>query len=341
VSAQGSPELKKLEALSRSVLLKSPLSAAAMRHRAVWFGVSGKLQQQSISMGLAERISRRDLLTHIWFIEANVANDNVAAILKYYDLALRTEAGSGLILFPILTKALASPDIRIGLASQIRKSPPWLFEALNYIIPHSDDPTYVADTLIMAGRIPDSGQSQQINSMLIASLVSKGEYDWARRYYLSLKGANPAVLSTMGFDYNSVDKFLAPLTWGTISNAQAGGSFPDSSSDHGIFLAGAAGPNGHGLVARKLSFISPGIYSLTTKSNLDGASDSRSFLRITCLSERLGAEIVNLNLKGPINKSVFTMPKECRVQFVDIDIDSGSGQSPSALKVYSLVLKEI
>jgi hypothetical protein len=138
-------QIKSAAPLAERALQRDPTMAPAARILALNALVdkdaaaAGKLFDYSAS------VSRRDLATQLWYIEKEVAEEDVEGALKHFDIALRTSPGSQRILFPILTSALQDPQLRPAIAKLLASKPAWAALFLQQSALSSPNPVSVAN----------------------------------------------------------------------------------------------------------------------------------------------------------------------------------------------------
>jgi len=98
------------EALSRDVTV-----VAAWRTLGLELETEGRRGDAERLIRFAERLSRRDLPTQLWLIEANVARNDIEGALAHYNIALRTSQAAADVLFPILVQAILSTAFAEGI----------------------------------------------------------------------------------------------------------------------------------------------------------------------------------------------------------------------------------
>lgn len=289
------------------------------------------------AMTLSQRLSRRDFLAQLWFINYAALSGDIDAALHQYDLALRTQPGAPEILFPLLARALADPGIEPHFVPYVRARPPWLVPALNAIATSSPDPGGVARTLVLAGGLPAGEQYRQVESMMLGQLVSKTGPEAARDYFLTLKGAEAEQLRQVKFSRRNVDPDRAPMTWGAVASPDAGGRFR-TASDGVTMLEGSAAPGAKGLLARKLLFLPPGRYRLAGRGALEAEVGATLSVLVSCASLAGTREIARLELRSGTGVTTTNVPEGCVAQFIDVVLDSGTSDATANARIDHLRL---
>lgn len=196
---------------TRAVLAREPLNAEIVRMLAM---SADRAHQATIApmMHLAERISRRDLLNQLWLVEDAVSRGDVAGALVHYDRALSVHPEAGAQLFPILTAALAHPDIRQALIPYLRADRPWAVSFLVHAAQHSDDPTRVAQTYLLYGGQRAAAKHRALGPLILGRLVALRHYPTAFAFARQL-APNPAALARIGFSRATFDQRFSPFVW--------------------------------------------------------------------------------------------------------------------------------
>lgn len=132
-------------ALGRSMLLRAPdrktlagakaLALDAFRRDATVLAaynvlgltadIAGQKQRAEAIFQYAHRLSRRDLATELWLIEASVARDDVPGALKHFDAAMSASEQGWLTLSPILLAALEDPKLVAPIGHLVSKKRWW------------------------------------------------------------------------------------------------------------------------------------------------------------------------------------------------------------------------
>jgi tetratricopeptide (TPR) repeat protein len=182
VAQGGTSNLAEADALAASALRRDPSVSLAAVARGLIADQRGNHSEARRWFSYADRLSKRDLATQLWFIEEQVKADDVPGVLARYDLALRATPSASALLFPIMTQAASDPEIATHLNALLRTRPAWGSEFISYLISKSNDPqAIVRITTGVIDRDPVNGRDQL--TAMVGSLVSKGEYALAWRAY--------------------------------------------------------------------------------------------------------------------------------------------------------------
>lgn len=274
---------------ARLALAAEPTAAAAASTLGLVAQLEGAPALARARFGYAERLSRRDLSTELWLIEAAVERGDIAQALRHYDIALRTQNGADEILFPVLTQASRDPAIADGLVQTLRQRPYWAAGFLKYLGDNSGDAAATARFFQRLARervtVPEGAQSA-----IIAKLVAAQRYDAAWDYYASLRpGADRRRSRDPGFAAEF--KLPAPFDWlvstdPAFSVALQGGAGQGS-------LSFAAPPSVGGVLVQQLQLLPPGRYRLEGRgTGVDQAPGERPYWTVRCLGD--GRELLRL-----------------------------------------------
>lgn len=228
------------------------LIGLARSRTAFWPGAS--------AFELAAKMSRRDLNTQLWLIEASVNRQDVAGALSHYDSALRIDEASAPILYPVLTTALENPQIWGAFLPYFEANPPWLSPFARYAVRNSKQPARYAELFARGGGMHRQGQESIVETELLQRLANDNEIVAAVRYIASLPGATPTLAREIGFSGASTSSRFPPFTWELSTSAETSILFTESESGSAIELAAEVDAGTSTVLARKLVVLPPGRY---------------------------------------------------------------------------------
>ena len=333
------------QSYAKKAILAEPLNVRAMRLYGMTLELQGKTDRAHELVSAAMDMSRRDFGTHLWMIKFDAANGDVESTIKHYDRALRINRQSRTVLFPLLSQAIVSPDVRAALFPYIRKNPSWLSGFAGYAIGEAESPLPFADLVLESGGLPDIPAYRSTESHLISRLVSKGEYDSARAVFNSLDDTDRAVLKTVAFTDRNIDPDFQPLTWQAVEHSaiSAGFQIDSDSENHALMIA--AGPNERGQIAQKLIFLDAGRFLFSSViANRSNSSGAELSFTAECVVEKrdvLFARNFNLPPKSANLTIAFDVPEGCRAQLLKIIVSGGSSQFGSELSISGAEVKTI
>jgi hypothetical protein len=271
--------------LARQALANEPLAAPALTALALNTQLAGNTNAARRLFVHSERLSRRELVTQLWFIEDAVSRNDIAGALRHYDIALRTSKSAPDLLFPILSSALADPEIAESLAGLLASQrPAWGEAFVQYLGSPGADPTVSAGVLrrlaSLGYAIPAASQTGVINA-----LVARGAFADAWRYYTSIR--NGAVR-----DRSRDPGFAAQLQtpsafdWTPVMNDAGVSASIDHARDGGIFDFAAPSTVG-GLVLQQVQLLPAGRYRIEgTSSGIEQPGNARPYWQLSCMDGR-------------------------------------------------------
>ncbi|RYG89883.1 MAG: hypothetical protein EON59_00860 [Alphaproteobacteria bacterium] len=241
--------------LGRDALRREPLNPRAIRLLAMVAEVEGKRSATLDLLALSQRVSRRDLGTHLALIEHYSGTENVDATLNQYDLALSTSGPAGDTLLPILTSALAEPEIRQKLAVYVHADRPWLRGFLVYAIANAEQPENVAMLLALAGGLPKHPDYREFETQLLDRLIASKKYAAAHDFFLTLPGASGAMLKTVDFTLPTTNRAFGPMAWYLSDQPEASAQVGE---DGNLWVRAAPGKSG--TAAQRILYLPHGSY---------------------------------------------------------------------------------
>ncbi len=275
--------LAEAEALARRALRRDPASVVAARTLGLALVERGDRDRGEAMLRYAEALSRRDLATQLYFIEANVQRNDIAGALRHYDRALRTSPRARDILLPILVQASSDTDIARSLAALIGQHPPW---RNTFLIAMAQQGSSAAalEQFVRAARLdPDEPGERRIFSAALQRMVTLGGYRAAYQLYEALGRPAPTGKERVrngGFE--DADGF-GPFDWSYASRPALAGVVSVRSEGGGRALTVSASPGASGEVARQLLLLPPGRYRLSYELGNPAANDrARLGVKIGC-----------------------------------------------------------
>ncbi|WOK35093.1 hypothetical protein [Sphingomonas sp. C3-2] len=276
-------------------------------------------------------LSRRNLLTHLWFIEKYSAQGDIDQTLRHYDLVLKTSQEGFAILLPVLIEAAKSPTIQAPLTKFLVKDPSWADPFLRDFIAKSDAP----DALVMlAQRLRHAGHplATERKLQLLTRLVELERFDDAATV-MGLK--NRAAVFDGDFQQGNA---LGPFSWNLTNNYTYGAARePQPAGKHALtfFAERSAG----GTVARQLLVLPPGQYRLATQASYgpEVAPPRPSWQLICAIANQKPLATLDLpsTPKSTEASTTFSVPNGCNGQWITLrlqspdDIESIIGQVDS------------
>jgi tetratricopeptide (TPR) repeat protein len=323
--ALGTGDLPAAVAFAQRALRRDPTVVAAVQTLGLAAQAKGDGARAARLLGYADHLSRRDLQTHLWTIEREVARGDVDAALREYDLALRTSIGARELLFPVLTAAIAESPVAQALLRRFRLVPLWRADFLAYLATDARvDPTVAVRFLETArGGV---AIAPEYLSVLISRAIDAGDYATAwRAYRLVRRDADPRQVRDPGFA-RLAD---APSAFDWTPASQGGIAAQAVRQDGASRLEIDAEPGTAGRVIEQLQLLPPGRYRLA----VDAGSVSEGGGLVWALDCRDGPNLARIAMpSAPARRyatAPFTISASCRVQHLTLTVDAST--SPSAL----------
>ena len=211
------------------------------------------------ALTVTESYSRRNLPAQLFLIEDAVRRDDVPAVLRHYDIALRTNRSAAVLLFPVLVDAASDPALQPEIARALAKRPPWGALYLQQLAQSGKAPLETARLFTRLAALGVSAPAPAQDA-LYARLVQTRGYDAAWALYAR---ANPRAdrggVRNGGFA-DAPDN-PAPFDWMLSDDPAISGRLERAESDAGrLEFDVAAGEAGE--VARQLLLLRPGAHRL-------------------------------------------------------------------------------
>ena len=276
--------LERAERLARQAILREPINVEAWRALAMVKAHQGKTVEADKLFAHAETLSRRDLPTELWQIEAAVRRGDVPGALTHYDRALRTSRAAPDLLLPALVAAADDPAIAQPLSKFLARRPNWWVQFMLQAIKDVKNAGVLDDfgrSLKLTLRDP---QDADIANRIIDRLVSDRYYADALAYYGELTGDSKAAGMPIRDGEFNRDPAVLPFDWWFAND-------PDLAASREVFGRGDtrltvhAGSGKGGEVARQLLVLSPGRYEVAGRAGVSGDQSAAQSpgLAIFCL----------------------------------------------------------
>ncbi len=323
------PSAVSLNRDARVALRNAPLTPGAVR----LLGMSAELRSNLVEAqrlyDLSARVTRRDLQTQLGLIELSVRNGNIAGALRHYDIALRTHASAGELLYPILADAIQDPQVRQPFYVIARQAPSWLGTFLASAIRTGGHSNAVAEVVAAVGGPARVDPGGRLNTVLLQGLAADRDFPALRRFYARMPGADPRALTSIDFGANNIRPDHVPVSWQIVPSDSLQASFTVGAkgvSDLSLSLD----PGQEVLVARKLMFLAGGRYRFAADvRRTTWIAESRVRWLAKCAldvrepilwqSEAAAEGEDRMTISGEVS-----IGTECPVQFLDLVVAAGS-----------------
>lgn len=301
------------------------VNPSAVRTLGYFADSKGENKKALAFMQTAEGLSRRDAGAQIWLLDYEARSNNAAAALDHYDILLRTNPASQDVLFPQLLAAISDPNIRHALRPFLEDSAGWGNAFLSYATNEGKNLPYIVDLMADSVKKNDSENRHLQKVNLLKILISQKYYNDARRLFITMNGADPARLTSAGFSVTDTAQFYGPMGWEILDVDDAGAQF-ETENDR-IILNAYVNPFTTRTIARKIVYLTPGTYTLTTNAssaeNIDGAT-----LRwhVSCSMENGTSTSQQFPISTPVSKVNFSVDRRCNATILDLGISGGQGR---------------
>lgn len=313
-----------LEAARASIAVL-PLNAAAFRLFASSAATSEGIERFESQVAMSDRLSRRDLATQLFLIEAAVERRDIRAALRHYDTAMRIRESSRGLLLPVLSSAIKSPEIRTELVPYFRDRAPWLGEFIRHSINNSPEPRNVVRLLDEAGGIPEGKFLDTLHAQLLSRLVNEGEFATAADYFRSIRPEAREILGSIAMTAESTDAKYTPATWQVFTIASIESMFL-AAPDGGFELTSEIEPGFSGSIARRLAALPAGDYRISAPIRAtDMAPGATVTFQLRCASDVVLDKSIEIRDGIPFTAD-FTIPAGCTTQL--LTISAGIGFEP-------------
>lgn len=320
--------LARAERLSREAILREPISVEAWRALAMVKAHQGKTGEADRLFAHAETLSRRDLPTELWQIEAAVRRGDIPGALTHYDRALRTSRAAPDLLLPALVAAADDPEIARPLSQFLARRPNWWVQFMLRAIKDGKNAQVLDDfghSLKLTLRDP---QDADIANRIIDRMVGDRYYADALAYYGELTGDRKAAGALVRDGEFNRDPAVLPFDWWFAND-------PDLAASREVFGQGDIRLNVHagsgkgGEVARQLLVLSPSRYEIAGRAGAGGeqfAGQSPSLV-IRCLG---GASLLTRELPVAGGSGMkfgfsFVVPETgCAAQWLSVTTEPGT-----------------
>lgn len=334
----GKPEvLTRARAGALAALRRSPVNVEAVRT----LGFIAEVERNEVAAARlfkhAERLSRRDRLTQLWFIEYYSRKGDIGRTLHHYDTTLRTSRESRALLFPVLIQASSNPELSGPISDLLATRPlQWWIDFAMQLIDEGRNPTQIAAILnpVLDPRDP---LERDLVGKLIGRLAGAGSYDLAWTTYANaMRRAGSQLPRTLVRDGDfSAKSIYPPLEWQLVSEPDlyaSLGSRPDRESDNMLELTALNGRSGE--VARQLLYLPAGSYLLTFEAGEKPSDWSGQVVVSVLCARKDGSQLVSLSAydrggRQGLRSGGFTVASGCAAQWLSIRTAS-DGSPPSS-----------
>jgi hypothetical protein len=322
----GDPDdIRKGRALARSALRQDATVVPAITALALSSDIRGAGASADGLFKASHALSRRDLTTHLWFIEKYVAANDVRAAMRHYDAALRTSAAAHQILLPVVIEAAFEPSLAPPIVERLLKRPAWAPRFLSRLVStkgNTNNLVALFEALQDGGYVLDPAD----RNTLIDRSVNEALFEQAFRLS-GRPGRNNGVFN----DRFNIDPRFHPFDWKLVSTAEYGAEISKFRGASGKqpprrVLRVYSNTGSGGEVASQLLLLTPGLYSLKVSAVVPTPKGQGPYLITSCGSGG-GIELARLELtkSGDAlgdSEAIFSVPASdsCRAQWLRLSV---------------------
>lgn len=326
----------------RAAIIEAPLSRALLRIAGVKAELDGNAAKADGMMLLSNAVSRRDALTQLWLIERSVRRDDMKSAIAHYHAALSVHPELGAALFPILSKAIAFPEVRAAIAPYIARQARWSADLIGAATLQGN-PTDVALLIIPVGDMARGEAYDAISAQLISRLAELGEFTLARQLAGTLiEDLNNKELDALEVNDTTTDKRLGKLAWSFPTD----GSILTSANGLGGFDIDI-GPLAHGRAATRTIPVTGGrtyIFSQTLRGASGDDLAAALSWRASCSSAQSSQPVWEQILPPPRQtqryESTIAVPTGCKGLALTLVARGSDGQQSAHLAIEALALRQ-
>lgn len=197
----------------RKALVTQPLEPKLLGLMGLAYEATGDTKQAAEVMGVANRTSRHDSVSGLYLIENASASGDVNATLKHYNTVLSTQPDLNAALLPILSSAIAYPEIRTELRPYLKAGAKWAPAFLAVAAEKGG----VTDLQALLLPLPKALLSEEYTSTLahvLHRIAVEGDRKDALRFASGvIPGFSATVLTNLSVDLATLDKRLGLFAW--------------------------------------------------------------------------------------------------------------------------------
>lgn len=335
-------ETRAAATLSREALDGNPTLAGAYRMIALDNARSGKPVKPAILA--ATYLTRRDYIANLWLIEDAVKRNRIDQAMTSIDTTLRTSRRSQALLFPILSQALAEPEMKSQFVSIFRGAPDWLPNFLSYYITAQKKAAPLAQ-VILPIRKDLPANYRDLDRTLISMMANQKDFSAARAYEREVSGAaargDTRIIHNGDF---AEEGRYPPIDWHLFREAAYGSDIEKGKKGNSLVVVSDEEPPR--LVARQLVELSPGAsYRLSARGRLITGNDDASLIWSVDCAETDGprglAQVRFARGAVPTANDFIVPAGSCRNYWISLIAAGGYGTSSLQAEFQSVDLQPI
>lgn len=326
----------------RAALRSQPLEPKLLSIMGLAYEVSGDTNRAAETMRVAYLVSRRENISGLYLIESASAAGDVKATLAHYNAVLLTQPELNPVLLPILSSALAYPEVRTQLRPYLQAGAKWVPTFLT-VAAEKGSVTDLQALLIPLPKALLREEYAPIMASVLHRLAIEADQASARRFAAAVIPGLPLnSLSSMSIDSTTLDKRIGQFSW-TFPYVE--GILVEITEDKSLQIK--ADPLAHGAVAiRDLILDAGGKYQLFQRFEY-GSGSSRINARWSadCINpggtSRFWEERLPTSEAKGSSRSELVIPQDCKIVRMVLYAEGPDGQMPSTLAVGGVLLSKI
>lgn len=292
VQAGNPADFKLADHLARTALEKDPTVIPAITTLALLDDMHGRKDAAQKLFQTSLRLSRRDLTTHLWFIEYFTSRGDARETMKHYDAALRTSAAAHPVLTPILLNAAFDPSLASPIVDRLVEKPSW---GPRFISQLASSPGDTRSLVYLFRVLQQRGYSLDASDR--ATVLDRAVKEGLFREAFKLSGRSDSPTGLINSKFEAPANFL-PFDWKLSASPENGaelvaaGSGPQERA-RTLRLYSDTGTGGE--VASQLMLLKPGMYALKITAKSQTPEGDGPYASISCAGPE-GTELSHLEL---------------------------------------------
>lgn len=338
------PDWTEIQRLALSSLQEQALNPRAARLNGMALLAKGDAEAGRAHMLLAQRLSRRDLPTQLWFTQKCAANNDFPCAMRHMDTALSTKGGGFTLLFPILRAGLGDPAFQQALKPYFREGRLWMPK---FIVDsaQTDQVAELAQAMHVAGSYPKDAEYQAAATLVLGRLQQTRDYAEIPRFARLMGPGVSAMTTSAAFTLPNINPDMVPLSWEVMTNPAAVVAFERQANGDDFILAARVDPANRATIARKLMFMPPGVYRTSFAGEINReATAAAAGLTVSCLSKTNQVEVAQVPVNRARGKTAvrdIQIGSDCTAQMVEIFLTGGSSDDGATIQVNRVSLKKL
>ncbi len=308
---------------------EEPLNARALRILGQLASTSNDHADTAKFMELAAKLSLHESGAVFWLMRESALAGDYKEAVTYADALLRTNPGLHQFVVPALAQFAEDDKSSALVKAALAGNPPWRDLFFAQVTGYIKDAHTPLELLLALKTSPNPPSAHEIGGY-ISFLIQYNVFELA--YYAWLQFLPPEQLDQAGLLFNGNFDFPpsgTPFDWmitqGSGVNIDVVPN-PDDPSEHALSIDFLYGRVDYQSVT-ELVVLAPGAYQFDGRYKGKLAGPRGLKWRITCASEprTLLGESAMINGLAPTWKNVefaFTVPADCRAQYVRLDLDA-------------------